>query len=182
MALLGLALALEASTPGVPAAKPGLPPWRVLILCGADVHVPAVITLVQSVRSVLSEGAAPRLVTLKSEVVDSLSFNWADYEAELFTLLEKKYHAGRFDLVMPMTDAALRFAERRGEALWPGVPIVAFAVSEEALRDDGFAAVNGTGVAIDFDEAGTLRLARRLQPDAERLLLVAGDSEYDRRW
>jgi signal transduction histidine kinase len=83
--------------------------------------------------------------------------------------------------VVPIAGEALQFARRHDAVLWPGVPIVCIGASVEALRGDRLGA-NTTGVAIGFDEAGTLRLARRLQPDAQRLVLVAGDSEYDRGW
>jgi signal transduction histidine kinase len=76
---------------------------------------------------------------------------------------------------------ALRFVARHREALWPGVPIVSFSVSEADAREHAHVA-NATVVTIDLDAAGTIRLARHLQPDAERLVLVAGDSPYDRRW
>jgi signal transduction histidine kinase len=178
---VGLALAIQASPRRAPAQQPDPPPWRVLILYGSDVHVPATAAVDAALRSTLREGAAPRLVAFHAEVLDMLGFDAAEHEAELLALLRKKRYAGRLDLVVPIAGEALQFARRHYELLWPGVPLVCVGASPEDLRVDRIGP-NTTGVAIGFDEAGTLRLARRLQPDAERLVLVAGDSEYDRGW
>jgi len=76
---------------------------------------------------------------------------------------------------------ALRFAERHREEAWPGVPIVFFSVGEATLRESP-PGPGVTGVMIGFDEAGTIDLARRLQPDARRIVIVSGASGYDRGW
>ena len=39
-----------------------------------------------------------------------------------------------------------------------------------------------TGIVTEFDLAKTLSLAERLQPEARRLVFVAGSGETDRRW
>jgi signal transduction histidine kinase len=179
IAVLGLGIASGAISRAAPAAAPEPPPWRVLVLWGAQPDNPAAAVGVQALRSALIEGAAPRIVNIQSEVHDDLSFDAAEFEEELLALLRKKGYAGRLDLVMPMGGPALRFARRHEDELWPGVPIVAFGGSEKSLRE-GAAGADATGVAFEVDEPGTLRLARRLQPDAERLVLVAGDSGYDR--
>jgi signal transduction histidine kinase len=177
-ALLGLALALGAGPRPAPAAEPTPPPWRVLILYDLPPDNPAAIVMTEALRSALREGAAPRLVNVESEMLDALSFDAADLEPEFLALLRKKHYAGRLDLVMSM-EAAQGFVRRYRQVLWPGVPIVNFGTSVDVLRN-GPTGANSTGVPFDLDEAGTLRLARRLQPDAERLVLVAGSSAYDR--
>jgi signal transduction histidine kinase len=153
--------------------------WRVLVLHGSDIYAPGSVAQVDALRSELSERAAPRLVEFRAEVLDALNFSSTHHEPELVALLEKKGLGRKLDLVMPMGEVALRFAERHRQNLWPGVPIVFFSVSQELVRD---VAPGTTGITIDFDEAGTLALARSLQPDAQQLLLVAGASEYDRYW
>jgi len=178
---LGLALLLGPCAHHARAAAPDPPPWQVLILYGVPIDNPGAVAATQAMRSALSEGAAPRLVNMQSEVLDSVSFDTVLYEAELLALLRKKSYAGHLDLVMPLMGPALAFASRHREELWPGVPIVGFGASEATLRE-GAIEESSTGIAIELDEAGTLRLARRLQPGAERLVLVAGGSEYDRGW
>jgi len=179
--LLGLLLALGVAPAGAQSEEPVPPPWRVLIIWGAQPDNPAAAAAVQALRSALTEGAAPRLVNTQSEVQDSLSFDAASYEAELLALLRKKRYAGSLDLLLVMGDSAMQFALRYQKELWPDVPIVYFGGPGPAFRE-GRVPPNTTGVGYDVDEPGTLRLARRLQPDAERVVLVAGDSPYDRGW
>lgn len=177
---LALALAFACGARWMPAEEPGPPPWRVLILYGTQLHIPATAALSEALRSALDEGAAPRLVALYAETLDFLIFDDSQHEPELLALFEKRYRDRHFDLVLAQGAPTLDFAERHADRLWPGTPIVFFTASP-----DGRVKAIGprtTGVTMDFDEAGTLRLARRLQPDADRLVLVAGGSEYDRGW
>jgi signal transduction histidine kinase len=177
--LPGLALTFGSCAQRVPAADPGSEPWDVLILYDSPLDNPASAAVAQALRSTLSEGAAPRLVNVHSEVLDVLNFDAASYEAELLALLRKKRAAG-LDLVMAVGGAGLAFVRRHREELWPGIPVVYFGAPAVGLPE-GPVGPNTTGVRYDIDEVGTLRLARRLQPDAERLVLVAGSSEYDQR-
>jgi signal transduction histidine kinase len=179
----GLAASVAGSAP--PPASPGVgtpnPPWRVLVLNGGDFYIPGAVVQDQALREALREGAAPRLVAFQAEALDAVSFDFPDHEREFVALLRRKHGSLRFDLVVPMGDAALRFAERHRD-MWPGAPLVFFSVSRDALAAIPISAVGTTGICIDFDEAGTLALARRLQPQARRVVLVAGASEYDRYW
>jgi signal transduction histidine kinase len=179
-ALLGLALSFGSSPPPAAPEAPPPAPWRVLVLYSSPLDVPATAELAGALHSALSEGAAPRYVTIQSEVIDDLRFDVADYEAELVALFRKKQYAGRLDLLMTVGSTAL-FARRHYEAMWPGVPVVSFGASRSFLAENKVTA-SSTGVAFAFDEAGTLRLARRLSPDAERLVLVTGHSSYDHSW
>lgn len=180
VALLAFGICLGASAQREPDAGREPRPWRVLILCDAPLEVPAIAALTESVRAALAAGAAPRFFSVHSEVIDLLQFDLADHESEYLALLGARQYATRLDLVMAM-DSAGAFAVRHRDRLWPDIPIVLFGMSPEALAEIP-AGVRAISVAYDFDEAGTLRLARRLQPDAERLVLVAGDSDYDRAW
>jgi signal transduction histidine kinase len=175
----GMALALGASPPPALPAPPASPPWRVLILYDAPFDNPAATIATGALRSALRDGAAPRLVDVQSEVLDAVSFDARYYEPELLALLRKKRYAGRLDLVMPTGTAAREFARRYREVLWPGVPILSFGGFRGPLGG-GPAGDKTSDIGLALHEAGTLRLARRLQPDAERLVLVAGSSEYDR--
>ncbi len=184
--LMGLVLWLPLAPSPSPAPAPGsgeprAAPWRVLVLHGADFYIPGSVVQDEALRASLTEAAGPRLVAFRAEALDAVSFDSTHHEPEVFALLAKKHRGLRFDVVMPLGDVALGFAERHRAALWPGAPIVFFSVSGDRLLDHPPAA-NVTGITIDFDERGSLALARRLQPDATRLVLVAGASEYDRYW
>jgi signal transduction histidine kinase len=179
--LLGLVLAIELSARRAQSLQVDPRPWQVLILYSSDLYAPAAVTQVDALRAAMSEGAAPRAVDFRAEVLDAVTFDATEYEPELFALLKKKHSGARFDLLVPAGVQALRFVASHRDSIWPGVPIVSFSVSEADARATAHVA-NATAVTIDLDAAATLRLARRLQPDAERLVLVAGASPYDRSW
>jgi signal transduction histidine kinase len=178
--LLGLFLALEAIPSAAADREPPPPPWRVLILYDGPRENPAAVVATEALLSALSEGASPRLVDIRSEVLDALSFDAAFLEPEVLALLRKKGYAGHLDLVMPIGGTGREFALRHREELWPGVPIVSFGDFPAARGEDSTGDAM-TQIEFEVDEVGTLRLARRLQPDAERLVLVAGGAEYDRK-
>jgi len=150
--LWALLVAAEPSLLGAQPVYQDRAPWRVLILHGSDIYVPGSVLQIDALREALSESAAPRLVTFEAEVLDAVRFDSTAHEPELLALLQKKHHGLDFDLVMPMGDAALGFAERHREALWPGVAIVFFSVAPDALRERPLGA-NATGVTIDFARA-----------------------------
>jgi hypothetical protein len=179
--LLGLVLAIESSAPRAQSLQSSPPPWRVLILYSSDLYVPAAVIHVDALRTAMSEGAAPLAVDFRAEVLDAVTFDATLYEAELVALLKKKHGGARFDLLMPLGVQALRFVASHRDAIWPGVPIVGFSVSDADARTTAHVA-NATAVTINLDPAATVRLARQLQPDAEHLVLVAGASPYDRSW
>jgi signal transduction histidine kinase len=180
--LLGLVLAIQLSAVrAAQSLQSDPPPWLVLLLYSSDLYAPAAVVHDEALRTAMSEGAAPRAVDFRTEALDAVTFDAADYEPELVALFKKKHSGVRFDLLMPVGVEALRFVTRHREMLWPGVPIVSLSVSATDARETAHVA-NATAVTIDLDAAGTIRLARHLQPDAERLVLVAGESPYDRRW
>jgi signal transduction histidine kinase len=155
-------------------------PWRILILQGGEPFNPGSMVQEEALRKSLA-ASARRPVAFHAEYLDSVRFDTVRYESELLALYRRKYEGLRIDLLACLGPVALRFGERHREAAWPGVPIVFFSVGEATVRESP-PGPGVTGVMIGFDEAGTIALARRLQPAARRLLLVSGASDYDRGW
>ncbi len=176
VARLGLvALLAGASAPAQPKDA-----WRVLVLNDGDPYLPGATVQELAMRTALLEGAK-RPVEFRVEFLDSVSFDVRRYEHELLALVQRKHGGIEVDLVAAIGPTALGFAERHRSELWPGAPIVFCSVmsGDPATKTPG---ADTTGVAIDFDEAGTLALARHLQPGARRLVVVSGASDYDRGW
>jgi len=88
--ILGLCLALETIPSAAAPREPPPPPWRVLILYDGPRENPAAVVATEALRSALTEGASPRLVDIRSEVLDALSFDAAFLEPEVLALLRKK--------------------------------------------------------------------------------------------
>lgn len=169
-ALLGCAVAMAA-------APPARPPWRVVLLSGADPTQPAVLLLDRSFRRAL-EAAAPNGVEFYADHADSLRFQGADLSAELLALLKKKYEHQQIDLVVGLTEYALDFIDRHHQQLWPGASLLVYGLHEAPLREGelpgGIAALEWR---LEIDS--TIALAEALQPQARRLVLVSGAAPFD---
>jgi signal transduction histidine kinase len=86
--------------------------------------------------------------------------------------LHGKFAGRRIDVVIANTTAALEFALRHREGLFPGVPIV-FVGSAMPELTDPVSSAGVTGVSSDARFADTLELALKLHPSVRRVFVVA---------
>jgi signal transduction histidine kinase len=93
--------------------------------------------------------------------------------------LHDKYAGRRVDLVIAAGSIALGFLAQRRESLFPHTPLM-FTGSQEggAFKSLGS---DVSGVITRINPAPTVELALRLQPDANRMVVVTGSSAVDRR-
>jgi signal transduction histidine kinase len=151
---------------------------RVVVLNGSDPNLPAFISIDQAMRADLTAPGRPP-VEIFSETLDMMRFPGADFEAEMMALLRKKYGRHPIDAVVAVAPAALDFAERHRQELWPRAAIVFHSVPDEVLR--ARPAARGTvGVLVHHDVSGTLDLALRLRPQTRRVVVVSGVGDFDR--
>ena len=156
---------------------------RVLVLNGLDPYLPAYLEIDGAMRASLADETARRIV-LYSEPLDTQRFAIEHLEPEEVGLLAKKYGALPIDVVVTVTRPAFDFFMRHGERLWPGARLVF-----HGLPDPGSEPVavppHASGLVNRDDFGGTIDLARRLQPNARRILVVSGvsplDQELERR-
>ncbi len=151
-------------------------PWRVLTLHGPDAMLPSAVAVEQAMRAQI-QADSPREVLFYSESVDLARFPLADLEPSLVALLQKKYRSRPVDAIVAFGVIAFDFGERHRAEIWPGAPFIFVSAGDRGLR--GERPTGTTGIPIQFDVAGTLRLAQSLQPKARRLVVIAGTSEYD---
>lgn len=154
------------------------PPWRVLVLLGSDFSLPLSVTETNALRAALTAGT-PRRIEFYTEALDANRLPFQEYEADFAAFLSRKYQGRKPDIIIAVQIAALDFAERHRAMLWPGVPIVFCAMPASWIEGRAFGA-GITGVTTTVDPAGTLELARRLQPDARQVVVVGGVGEVDR--
>jgi PAS domain S-box-containing protein len=112
---------------------------------------------------------------------DILDVSFATEETEqrrLADFFRSKYERDNIDVVIPVTRTPLEFILRYQDIMFPGIPIVFCLHSERELHrlDRGS---DITGVAVTVDIAGTIDLARNLQPGLRRLAVVAGTGPLD---
>jgi PAS domain S-box-containing protein len=118
-------------------------------------------------------------VILMGDILD-VSFATGETEQRrLADFFRAKYAGENIDVVVPVTRTSLEFVLRYRDIMFPGIPIVFCLHSARELhRLDRASDV--TGVAVSVDIAGTIDLARNLQPGLRRLAVVAGTALVDR--
>ena len=151
---------------------------RVLMLYGVDPYLPPFLVMDRAVReTVVSQSG--RRVLFFSESLDTQRVNLETIESELVSLFAKEYGALRINVVVAVSRTALDFFLRHGERLWPGARVVylGFVGYEDVATK---LPAGATAVVSILDAAGTIDIARRLQPLARRLVVISGTSEIDR--
>ena len=165
-------LAVLASSPALAETE-----TRILILNATDPYLPAYQLIDAAMRETLAKDTT-RHFAYFSETLDAQRFDWKQYEAEFLALLVRKYKGLSIDVIVPVTQPALNFVIDHGQQLWPGARIVFHGISALALENAALPA-RVTGVVTREDVGGTFDLARRLQPHARRILVIAGVAELD---
>jgi signal transduction histidine kinase len=151
---------------------------RVLILNGLDTYLPAYLAINDAMRASLANETSKRIVYF-SEALDSQRFSIELLEPELMSLLTKKYGALRIDVVVAVSRPAIQFFERHGEQLWPGARGVYEAFSAEYVGPMALPA-NVSAIVGYPNEAETIALAERMQPNARRIVVITGVSDVDK--
>src|SRR5262245_55230078 len=182
-------LALAQSTPP-PAEPPSqappapsaaqVPGRRVLLLFGDPRLTPAVVAVDSIIRSTL-EAQSPVPVSFYTEFLDLSLFQGSVPLPELRELLRRKYESRPLDLIVAGGSPSLRIALHNHAALFSNAPVWFVAVDRAAASDLSLD-TDVTGTWLHQGWAGTLDLARRLQPDLHRVVVVTGSSSVDRVW
>jgi signal transduction histidine kinase len=150
---------------------------RVLILNGLDPYLPAYLAIDGAMRASLANESSRRIV-LYSEPLDAQRFAIEPRESEIVASIAKKYSGLRIDVVVTVTRPALDFFMRNGEQLWPGARLVFHGLPDPDSELVTFPP-GATGLANRDDFGGTIGLARHLQPNAHRILVISGVSPLD---
>ena len=133
----------------------------------------------EAVRSRFSQQASGLVVQTHTEFLDRSQFPSKEHKDRFVRYLNDKYSDNKPDAVLAFAADSLEAAVSYRKVLGSNIPIV-FCVNPPA----------GTAVNLEQDMAGivseidvtkTVALARRLQPDARNLLVVAGTAAFDRK-
>ena len=113
-----------------------------------------------------------------------LDSEWVSTEAFAATqaeFLRQKYSGRNVRVIVVEANPALRFVLKFRDRMFPGVPVVHVAIGTDQLEGVSLPA-DFVGKSIDLDPTETLRFALRLQPRAERIVIVTGAAPRDRVW
>lgn len=187
--LIRAALFLLVALNGLPAGLTAQTrPKRVLILYSYDREEGIFGEFDRALRSELTARAHDR-VEFFTEYLDIIRFNSPQHARDEAKLLGEKYSSLRPDLVIPVSFAALNFVLGEGTSQGPfaNVPVVALfntrsaaAIQLAAGKRNPGAGV--TGIATTDEPLRALNLALKLQPDTERVAVIAGSSTREHEW
>jgi len=152
----------------------------VLLLYSEPRLTPAIVAVDAVIRSTL-EARLPGPVSFYTEYLDLNLFDGDIPQPELRALLRRKYASRPIDLIMAGGSRSLRVALHNRKDLFSSAPVVFVAVDPRVAADLRLDAdVTGTWLHMGWTE--TIDLARRLQPDTRRAVVVGGVSPADRVW
>jgi len=152
----------------------------VLIIHGNQRAQPATVIIGDALEGVLQDALLPSVYVFR-EYLDS---EWVSTEAFAATqaeFLRQKYDGRNIRVIVVEASPALRFVLKFRDRMFPGVPVVHVAIGTDQLEGVSLPE-DFVGKSIDLDPAETLRFALRLQPRAERVVIVTGAAPRDRLW
>jgi hypothetical protein len=148
----------------------------VLLLYSEPRLTPAIVTLDQGIRSTI-EARSPIPVYFYTEFLDLNLFDGPVPQREMRELLRRKYQARPIDLIVA-AGRALRVALHNRADLFSGAPVV-FVAADRAGAADLKLEADVTGTWLHQPWTETLDLARLLQPETRRAVVVGGSSPTD---
>jgi len=155
---------------------------RVLILTGSDPNFPGFAIITKSIRSTLRERSADR-VELIYEIQQGLikDFEPQTSDEELIGYLKRKYDGKRIDLVLVMIASRFRILAEKDPSLFRDVPKIFYDYDNEREATNHDLGPNITGVWAGLDRLrSTLDLALALNPEARKIVVIAGDGPSDK--
>ena len=154
-------------------------PQRVLILHSYNYTFPANAAISDSLRKELGRSSQPP--EIEADFLDLARRPDEAHALRTANFLREKYANVRFDAVVIIGIPGMPFLLKYRDLIAPGVPVVWSDVTRATL-DATKVPADITAVINDYKPEKTLELAERLQPNARRLVVIAGTGSTDRRW
>lgn len=151
----------------------------VLLLYDEDKEFPGLAILHQSLRTTFKMELKDD-VDFYTESMNLSQFKDDDYDRLLREYYQRKYGGKRLDLIVAVMGPSLLFLLRHAEALFPGTPIV-FCGADPSDLQGVTLKPNITGVLVKRMFGPTLDVVLRLQPETRNVVVVGGDSPFDRQ-
>ena len=149
---------------------------NVLLLFANDHRVPAAMIISEAVRNRLTERLGE--VHFYSDFLDLTRFPGVVDQQREARFLTEKYAGIRIDAVIAVGPQSLRFIVQHWTSGIPSKRILYTAVTESTAAEIG-SQIEIAGATSNFDYARTFELARSLQPNACRVVVIFGTSKFD---
>lgn len=154
---------------------------RILAIYSGSSTLAANVAVEAGIASVFSGAERYSRYEIYGEYRDAQRFP-SDLDAERFVdALAAKYRDQTIDVIMTIGPEAVPLAVSVREHISPGAPVVLGGILESTREE--YAGIEGLYAVVSrFDLRGTYELARQLQPDANRAVIVTGSAVFDQRW
>jgi signal transduction histidine kinase len=153
-------------------------PTRVLLVYQQQAETQPMLEFTRPLRSTISTDLGSP-IEFYQEALDFDRFTGRQRFSALADYFDHKYRGFGIDVVVPVGGRALIFAVDQLRQVLPDVPIV-FALCAAPQTDPASLPANVTGrLAPASRFTPTLWMARRLQPDAERVVVIGGAGASD---
>jgi PAS domain S-box-containing protein len=111
------------------------------------------------------------------ENLDLARFEGTSYRADLEEWLRNKYHDHKMDAIVASGETSIDFVLKVRPKVWPEAPVIA--IGTKGVETTLLAGqTNVTGVTVDIDVLGTLKMALILFPDTRRIAFVSSAETY----
>ncbi len=115
-----------------------------------------------------------------SEYLDSKRHPLETITPSVVEFLRQKYGQHQPDLLITSDNNALTLLRKHGNKLFPGIPVVFCGINNYSPKLLKGFENRITGVIEAIDPAGTVKLAKTLQPNLQRLIIISGDTPTSR--
>jgi signal transduction histidine kinase len=146
----------------------------VLVLDQSAPMRPWSTAIIQSIQSGKNDKSG-RAISYNVEHLDLFGFGRRQYDDNLRDHLTDKYKDQPIDVILSIGPKALDFALALRDAVWPAVPVVFTAVSEQSAPHP--VPPKTTGIFVQKTFANMVKAAQTIMPDLKRLVLVGNPFE-----
>jgi PAS domain S-box-containing protein len=152
---------------------------RLLIVYPDSSESHAAVIASEAVRSRFSQLASGLMVQTHTEFLDRTQFPGKEHKDRFVRYLSDKYNASKPDAILAFGADSLEAVVSYRKLLGTNIPVV-FCVLPPAGAAVNFEP-DTAGIVSEHDVTKTVALARRLQPNARNLVVVAGAAAFDRK-
>ncbi len=152
---------------------------HIVLLYDERIDLPGLASLNAGLTRALISGS-PDHIEIYREEMDLSRFDSEGYRDLLRDEFRARYAAKKIDVVVAVMAPAVDFLLSHRDEIFPGTPMVFCGLDRKQLGDRSLPA-DVTGVLVTREFSPTLNLVARLHPDTERIVVVAGTSEFDAR-
>ena len=163
---------------GAPPAAAGTK--RLVLLFDERPGLPGLAALDTGFIRTLTANASHHLEIYREAMDLSLFGTDATYHARLRDFLVTKYAHKQIDVAIAVMGPALDFLLNHGDGIFPGAPIIFCGVDKREISDRSLPP-HVSGIFVKRNFSRTIEIALNLHPEVQRIVVVAGTSEFDAR-